>query len=81
MELGHRDKRYLIHTLIIVRQGQWYRDIDAAFAQNVGVSPVRRPGIWGTHPLYAAFHAVLAGVLFAGAVALLWFNPIVRITP
>lgn len=60
-----------IQALLILRQGKWYRDLDRLYAEVVEARRPEEPEgwrrWWGTHPLYASIHFLLAGILFVGA--------------
>jgi hypothetical protein len=63
------------HACLIIRQGQWYTDLDTAFAKSSEAQQIeRRKGFpWlGTHNLYATIHFILAALLFLAAM-LAWF--------
>lgn len=63
-----------LHACLLIRQGQWYSDIDSAFASSCKAIKVeRRPGFpfLGTHHIYASIHLVLTAALLGAAIAAL----------
>ncbi len=69
----------ILHALFIWIQGAWYHALDEAYAQTLGIGPIRRregPSWISSHAVYAAIHIAVVSALVAAVIWLLCGQPL-----